>query len=149
MMHARSVKPRGTWVGAAADRVTLEYEDRCRRRIAMTGDGGLSFLLDLAVTTYLKDGDALLLDDGRLVEIRAEPENLLEIKARDRLHLMTLAWHLGNRHLPAQIEAERIVIRDDRVIAHMLEHQGARLKKVREPFNPEGGAYSAHHIHEH
>ncbi len=115
----------------------------------MIGEGGLSFLLDLAATTYLKDGDALLLDDGRLVEIKAEAENLLEIKGRDRLHLMTLAWHLGNRHLAAQIEPERIVIRHDPVIAHMLEHQGARLRKVREPFNPEGGAYSAHHGHEH
>lgn len=149
MMRARSVKPRGTWVGAPADRVTLDYEDRCRRRIAMISDGGLSFLLDLAATTHLKDGDALLLDDGRLVEIKAEAENLLEIKGHDPLHLMTLAWHLGNRHLAAQIEPERIVIRHDPVIAHMLEHQGARLRKVHEPFNPEGGAYSADHGHEH
>ncbi|WP_119271539.1 urease accessory protein UreE [Taklimakanibacter deserti] len=148
-MRAQSIKPKGTWSGTPADRVTLDYEDRCRRRIAMIGEGGLSFLLDLAATTYLKDGDALLLDDGRLVEIKAEAENLLEIKGRDRLHLMTLAWHLGNRHLAAQIEPERIVIRHDPVIAHMLEHQGARLRKVREPFNPEGGAYSAHHGHEH
>jgi urease accessory protein len=148
MLRAQSVKPRGTWAGAPADRVTLDYEDRCRRRIAMIGDGGLSFLLDLAATTYLKDGDALLLEDGRLVEIKAEAENLLEIKARDPLHLMTLAWHLGNRHLAAQIEPERIVIRNDPVIAHMLEHQGARLRKVHETFNPEGGAYSAHG-HEH
>ena len=116
----------------------------------MTSDGGLSFLLDLAATTTLKDGDALLLDDGRLVEVKAEPEDLLEIRGRDPLHLMTLAWHLGNRHLAAQIEPERIVIRRDSVIAHMLEHQGARLRKVHEPFNPESGAYVAHgHHHEH
>ena len=132
----------------AADKVTLDYEDRCRRRIAMKGDGGLPFLLDLAVTTHLKDGDALLLDDGRLVEIKAKAEDLLEIKGRDLLHLMTLAWHLGNRHLAAQIEPERIVIRHDPVIAHMLEHQDARVRKVHEPFNPEGGAYSAHAGHE-
>jgi urease accessory protein len=149
MMRARSVKPRGTWSSMPADQVSLDYEDRCRRRIAMTSDGGLSFLLDLAATTYLKDGDALHLEDGRLIEIKAEAEDLLEIKGRDPLHLMTLAWHLGNRHLAAQIEPGRIVIRRDPVIAHMLEHQGARLRKVREPFDPESGAYSAHAHHEH
>jgi urease accessory protein len=85
----------------------------------------------------------------RLVEIKAKAEDLLEIKGRDPLHLMTIAWHLGNRHLAAQIEPERIVIRHDPVIAHMLEHQGVRSRKVHEPFNPEGGAYSAHAGHEH
>jgi urease accessory protein len=148
-MRAQSVMPKGSWSGVAADKVTLDYEDRCRRRIAMKGDGGLSFLLDLAMTTHLKDGDALLLEDGRIIEIKAKAEDLLEIKSGDPLHLMTLAWHLGNRHLAAQIEPERIVIRHDPVIAHMLEHQGARLRKVHEPFNPEGGAYSAHVGHEH
>jgi urease accessory protein len=149
MMRAQSVKSKGTWSGMAADIVTLDYEHRCRRRIAMKGDGGLDILLDLAVTTFLKDGDALLLEDGRLVEVKAKLEDLLEIRGRDSLHLMILAWHLGNRHLAAQIEAARIVIRHDPVIAHMLEHQGARVRKVREPFDPEGGAYSAHAGHEH
>jgi urease accessory protein len=150
MIRARSIKPQGTWSGRPADRISLDYEGRCRRRIAMMGDGGLSFLLDLPTAATLKDGDALLLDDGRLIEIKAEPEDLLEIRGRDPLHLMTLAWHLGNRHLAAQIETERIIIRRDPVIAHMLEHQGARLRKVREPFNPESGAYVAHvHHHEH
>jgi urease accessory protein len=148
-MRAQSFQRKGLWAGKPADQVTLDYDDRCRRRIAMTGDAGLAFLLDLAETTYLKDGDALILDDGRLVEIKAKPEDLIEVRGRDPHHLMTLAWHLGNRHLAAQIEAERIVIRHDPVIAHMLEHQGARVKRVREPFNPEGGAYSADHTHGH
>jgi urease accessory protein len=141
-MRAQSVQRRGLWLGLPIDRVTLDYEERCRRRIAMTSDGGLAFLLDLAAATTLKEGDALVLEDGRFVEVKAKPEDLLEIRGRDPLHLMTLAWHLGNRHLAAQIEAERILIRHDRVIAHMLEHQGARLRQVREPFNPEGGAYA-------
>jgi urease accessory protein len=143
-MRAQSVQRRGLWLGLPVDKVTLDYEERCRRRIAMTGDGGLAFLLDLAAATALKEGDALVLEDGRFVEVKAKPEDLLEIRGRDPLHLMTLAWHLGNRHLAAQIEVERILIRHDRVIAHMLEHQGARLRQVREPFNPEGGAYAQH-----
>lgn len=149
MMRAQSFQRRGLWGGKPADQVTLDYDDRCRRRIAMTGDAGLAFLLDLAATTHLKEGDALVLDDGRLIEIKAKSEDLIEIRGSNPLHLMTLAWHLGNRHLAAQIEAERIVIRHDPVIAHMLEHQGARIRRVREPFNPEGGAYSADHTHGH
>lgn len=149
MMRAQSFQRRGLWGGKPADQVTLDYDDRCRRRIAMTGDAGLAFLLDLAATTHLKEGDALVLDDGRLIEIKAKSEDLIEIRGSNPLHLMTLAWHLGNRHLAAQIEAERIVIRHDPVIAHMLEHQGARIRRVREPFNPEGGAYSADHNHGH
>lgn len=148
-MRAQAVQRRGLWLGIPADRVTLDYDNRCRRRITMTGDEGLAFLLDLAAATYLKDGDALVLEDGRFIEVKARPEDLLEIKGRDPLHLMTLAWHLGNRHLAVQIEAERIVIRHDRVIAHMLEHQGARVRRVLEPFNPEGGAYAALHSHGH
>lgn len=148
-MRAQAVQRRGTWFGVAADRITLDYDDRCRRRIAMKSDAGLAFLLDLAGTAHLKEGDALVLDNGNFVEVRAKAEDLLEVQGRDFLHLTTLAWHLGNRHLAAQIEADRILIRRDPVIAHMLEHQGARVRRVQEPFNPESGAYSAHHGHEH
>lgn len=148
-MRAQEIQRRGMWQGAPADRITLDYDDRCRRRFAMKSDTGLTFLLDFATTAYLRDGDALVLDDGRLVEIRAKREELLEIRGRDALHLTALAWHLGNRHLAAQIEAERIVIRFDPVIAHMLGHQGARVRRVLEPFHPESGAYAGHHGHEH
>jgi urease accessory protein len=63
--------------------------------------------------------------------------------------LSRLAWHLGNRHLPAQLEAERILIREDHVIAAMLEGLGARLRRVHEAFMPELGAYAAQDGHGH
>ncbi|QIG49532.1 urease accessory protein UreE [Nordella sp. HKS 07] len=148
-MRALEIQRHGTWAGPPSDRITLDFDDRCRRRIAMKSDGGLSFLLDLAAPPYLREGDAVVLEDGRLVEVRVKSEELAEIRGRDPWHLTTLAWHLGNRHLAAQIEADRILIRHDPVVAHMLEHQGARVTRVREPFSPEGGAYLAHHGHEH
>lgn len=148
-MRAQAIRRQGTWAGAPADRITLDYDDRCRRRIAMKGDAGLEFLLDLAASAYLKQGDALVLDDGRLIEIGAKAEELLEVRGRDAPHLTALSWHLGNRHLAAQIESDRILIRHDPVIAHMLEHRGARVRRVLEPFNPESGAYAGHHGHEH
>jgi urease accessory protein len=129
--------------------VTLDHDGRYRRRIAMTGDRGLRFLLDLPRTVHLKQGDGLVLEDGRIVEVRAKPEELLEVRGCDRPHLLRLTWHVGNRHLSAQIEEGRILIRRDHVIAHMLEHQGARLREVVEPFDPEGSAYAEGHSHEH
>ena len=122
----------------------LDFDDRHRRRMAMTGTRGLEFLLDLENAVALRGGDALVLEDGRLVEVVAAPEPLLEIRGHDPHHLIRVAWHLGNRHLPAQISADRILIRDDHVIIDMLKGMGAEVRKVKAPFDPEGGAYGQH-----
>ena len=111
----------------------------------MWGEDGLAFLLDLQDATALRHGDGLVLDDGRIVEVRARPEPLLEVRGRDGQHLARLAWHLGNRHLPAAIETSRILIRPDHVIAAMLAGLGAAVTPVEAPFDPEGGAYAAGH----
>ena len=114
----------------------------------MKGGSGLAFLLDLAESTVLRHGDGLVLEDGRIVEVRAKPEPLLEVRGRHAQHLARLAWHLGNRHLPAAIEASRILIRPDHVIAAMLVGLGATVTEVGAPFDPEGGAYAgSHHTH--
>ena len=66
-----------------ADTVVLDFDDRHRRRMAMTGTRGLEFLLDLENAVALRGGDALVLEDGRLIEVVAAPEPLLEIKGAD------------------------------------------------------------------
>jgi urease accessory protein len=76
--------------------------------------------------------------------VKAAEEDLVEVRGRDAAAFARLAWHLGNRHLPAQIEGERILIRDDHVIIDMLKGLGAEVRKVRAPFDPEGGAYGQH-----
>jgi urease accessory protein len=145
MLRAVSVSRSGSWSGTAADRVELDHDARHRRRIAMEGEGGLAFLLDLPQTERLRDGDGLVLEDGRIVEVRARPEPLLEVRGRDPRHLLTLAWHLGNRHLAAQIEADCILLRRDPVIADMLRGLGAELAEVEAAFDPEPGAYGHSH----
>jgi urease accessory protein len=127
------------------DAVRLDHDARHRRRIAMEGEGGLAFLLDLPQAERLRDGDGLVLEDGRIVEVRARPEPLLEVRGRDPRHLLTLAWHLGNRHLAAQIEADRIHIRRDPVIADMLRGLGAEVAEIEAAFDPEPGAYGHSH----
>ena len=151
-MRAMSVKAAATWFGSAADTVVLDYDDRHRRRVTMKGTRGVTFLLDLPETASLRNGDALLLEDGRLVEVVAAPELLLEVRGHDPQHLTRLAWHLGNRHVPTQTFAKALRIRRDHVLEDMLRRLDARIVEVEAPFDPEGGAYttpSARHHHNH
>ena len=138
------VLPAKAWSGVAIDRVVLDYDGRHRRRIVLTGSSGAEYLLDLAEATHLRHGDGLVLSGGGILLVVAKPEPLLEVRAASPEALLKLAWHIGNRHLAASLQADRILIRRDHVIAHMLEHQGAKVREVEEPFDPEGGAYHDH-----
>jgi urease accessory protein len=142
MIRATQLRAQHRWTQAPADTVVLDFDDRHRRRMAMTGTRGLEFLLDLENAVALRGGDALVLDDGRLVEVVAAPEPLLEIRGNDPHHLVRLAWHLGNRHLPTQIMAKGLRIRRDHVIEAMVKGLGARVIEIEAPFDPEGGAYA-------
>jgi urease accessory protein len=147
MIRATKVQPQHRWTQPPADTVVLGFDDRHRRRFAMTGTRGLEFLLDLEVAVALRGGDALMLEDGRLIEVVATPESLAEIRCKDAHHLVRVAWHLGNRHLPTQITARGLRIRRDHVIEDMVRGLGARVIEIEAPFDPEGGAYADGHAH--
>jgi urease accessory protein len=142
MIRATRVQGQHNWKEAAADTIVLGFDDRHRRRMAMTGTRGLEFLLDLENAVALRGGDALVLEDGRLIEVVAAPEPLAEIRCNDPQHLVRVAWHLGNRHLPTQIMAKGLRIRRDHVIEAMVKGLGARVIEIEAPFDPEGGAYA-------
>src|SRR6202790_3957650 len=142
MIRASQVRPQYRWTQAPADTVVLDFDDRHRRRVAMTGTRGLEFLLDLENATVLRGGDALVLDDNRLIEVVAAPEPLIEIRGADPHHLVRIAWHLGNRHLPTQIMPKGLRIRRDHVMEAMVKGLGARVIEIEAPFDPEGGAYA-------
>ena len=134
--------------------ITLDETARRRRRMRMVSDrmangATVAFLLDLPQAQLLRHGDGLLLDDGRIIEVRAEPEALMEIRGRDARHLLSLAWQIGNRHLAAEITAETIRIRRDHVIREMLVGLGASVEDIEAPFDPEGGAYGGAHADHH
>jgi urease accessory protein len=150
--RAQQVLRSGTWRAAdAVDRVVLDADERFRRRILLTGEGGLTFLLDFAEATPLRDGDGLKLDDGTIVAVAAKPEPLVEVAADDgAAGLARLAWHLGNRHTEVQIVGDRLRMRHDHVLEHMLIGLGAVLAPLEAPFEPERGAYHQHgHGHSH
>ena len=124
--------------GPSADaHVALDYDARLLRRKRLTTAGGEDFLADLPETVSLDHGDRLLLDDGRQIEVIAAPEPLAAITG----DLPRLAWHIGNRHTPCQIEGARLLIRRDPVLEDMLRHLGATLEGIEAAFTPEGGAY--------
>lgn len=149
--RATRVAPPGSFTADAE--VMLDFDDRYRRRKRYETAGGIPFVLDLAEAQVLREGDGLILDDGRVILVRAAEEPLVEIRAHNAAEMIRLAWHLGNRHLPAELQEHRILIREDHVIEQMLRGLGAHIQKVRAPFNPEGGAYGEHnrsaHQHHH
>jgi len=146
-----AVRRAGFWNPAsAADIVVLDAGDRHRRRIALTGERGTQFLLDLDEAVALRDGDGIMLDDGRIVLVTGQAEPLAEIAARTPLEFVRLAWHLGNRHTDVQISGDRIRIRRDHVLEQMVAGLGAKVMSVDAPFDPEPGAPQGHdHGHDH
>ena len=141
-LQAHRILRAGDWpsaeLPAAADRIRLGYAERFLRRKRLRSEGGIAFLLDLPRATALEPGDALLLADGRGVEVQAAEELLLAVAGPD---LARLAWHIGNRHTPCQIEADRLLIAEDHVLEAMLKGLGATVTRVSCCFRPEGGAY--------
>ena len=126
----------------------LDADERHRRRITLTGEGGTAFLLDLPHATALKDGDGLVLNDGAIVGVAGKPERLVEIAAASPHELARLSWHIGNRHTDVQVVGDKLRIRRDHVLEDMLRGLGARLTPIEAPFDPEHGAYGHHH-HDH
>ncbi len=141
----QSVRHHGHWSGAT-DCVALTYDERFLRRKVLTTLKGQPVLVDLSKTTSLAHGDALELEDGTLVEVRAAQEELLEIRGDD---LTRLAWHIGNRHTPCQIEDGKLLIQRNHVMQDMLHKLGANVAEITAPFTPEGGAYGHGRTHGH
>src|SRR5215470_12331285 len=134
MRRACEIRTAGSWNAATAiDRVVLDANERHRRRIALTGERGTAFLLDLPQATALKDGDGLVLEDGAIVRVAGKAEPLLEITAASPQELVRLAWHIGNRHTEVQVVGDTLRIRRDRVLEDMLRGLGARLTSIEAP----------------
>jgi urease accessory protein len=150
MKRASAVRPSGQWDKALAiDCVVLDAAERHRRRVVLTGERGTTLLLDLPHAITLRDGDGLVLDDGTLVRVEGKPEPIIEIAATNAIELARLAWHLGNRHTDVQVVGATLRIRRDHVLEAMLIGLGARLTPIEAPFDPEAGAYTPEHRHDH
>ncbi len=145
MRRAVEHHPRGRWPEQeAAGGVSLAFDDRHRRRLKLETVEGEALLLDLPEAVAMAEGDGLRCADGGWVRVTARPEPVLRIAAAAPELVARLAWHLGNRHTPADIRVDAILIRPDHVLAEMLRNLGGTVTEAVEPFQPEGGAYSGH-----
>jgi len=145
MLTAHIIHRKGQWSAVPKHKLLLDYEGRFLRRKTVSTEDGADILIDLAETVSLNHGDALELTFGDLVEVSAAPEPLLKVTG----DLVRLAWHIGNRHTPCQIEADHLLIRADHVMADMLAKLGAEARPLIAPFTPEGGAYGHGRTHSH
>ena len=145
MRRAVEHRPRGHWPEReAAGCVSLGFDDRHRRRLRLETTAGEPVLLDLPRAAAMAGGDGLRCADGSWIGVAARPEPVLRVAAATPELAARLAWHLGNRHTPAEIRADAILIRPDHVLAAMLRNLGGEVAESVEPFQPEGGAYSGH-----
>ena len=134
---------------SAIDSVILKTDQRRLQTAHLTGVNGTAIGLMLPEPVFLRNGDALELDDGSFVDVVVEAEPLVEIRGKDLTHLARLAWHLGDRHVPVQMLNNRIRMRRDAALEALLESLGARLIVIEAPFDPEGGAYASRVAHDH
>ena len=138
--------------GASAvpvDSVLLKADQRRIQTAHLTGVNGTAIGIMLPEPVLLRNGDALELDDGSIVDVVFEPEPLVEIRGKDLTHLARLAWHLGDRHVQVHIFPNRLRMRADATLEAMLKELGARLTAIEAPFEPEGGAYASRPAHDH
>ena len=133
--------------GAIADTLLLDYDQRRAPDGILTGLKGTQVEIAIAQSESLATDDCLILEDGRLIEIVARPEPLLEVRAADVAGMARLAWHLGDRHIPAELHERRLRVRRDaateKLLASLVTSLGAKVTAIEAPFEPEGGAYAA------
>ena len=127
------------------DTLALGHRDRAINGVSVRATGGLELAISLDKATTLNDGDALKLEDGMLVQIKAAPESLLEIRAGNPLRLVRLAWHLGGHHVPAEMTADALYVPNDAALGELVRGQGCSMTVVERPFQPEAEVhYHAH-----
>ena len=128
------------------DTITLTYHERFIRRKKLVSDNKFEFLVNLPETISLQENTAFVLENGSFILIKYAKEPLVEIVGEN---LMKIIWHIGNRHIPCQIELDRLLIQDDKVIEELIIKLGGTIKKIYEEFCPEGGAYGLGRTHGH
>jgi urease accessory protein len=136
--------------GEIVDTVLLKFEDRVKQQGFVFGGKGICVEFDFPAPPLLRTDDLLVLDDGRLVEVVADVEPVLEVREKDFAKAARLVLALGNRHVPVQILANRLRLPPDPEIAQFLRERGFQPAMVMAPFEPEDGSAHGHdHGHHH
>jgi urease accessory protein len=134
---------------ARAPSASLDWDTRCRSRFEATDSTGRPLAVFLARGTVVRGGDALVVEDGSLVRVIAAEQPVMVVRAASALELLRAAYHLGNRHVALEVQADRLQLEPDHVLAGMLRRMRLEVSETLAPFEPEAGAYGASHSHEH
>ena len=132
-----------------APSVSLDWDVRQKSRFQVEDSSGRVLSVFLQRGHVVRGGDVLVADDGSLIRIEAAPQALLRITTCPQhgtpFDLVRAAYHLGNRHVPIELKPDHLQIEPDAVLADMLRSMHLIVNKVDAAFEPEGGAYGAHH----
>ncbi|MDO8790168.1 MAG: urease accessory protein UreE [Sulfuritalea sp.] len=133
----------------ATETLVLPFDTRCKSRLRTALASGEECGLFLERGRVLRGGDRLLANDGRVVEVVASPEALMEAVSGDPMLLTRAAYHLGNRHVAVHLLPGRVRFAADHVLGEMVRGLGLKLAEIVASFEPESGAYGAHGGHGH
>jgi urease accessory protein len=151
MLEIRSrfpLKPNAEYRVTVRGRLVLPFDLRQRSRLRATLTSGEEVAIVLPRGQVLRGGDWVVASDGRVIEVEAAREKVLHVLCASPNALTRAAYHLGNRHVPVQVGEGWLRIAADHVLERMLKGLGATLMETEAPFEPEAGAYGAHHRHD-
>lgn len=134
---------------AASERLELTFDTRCKSRLRTQLASGEECGLFLERGTVLRGGDKLLANDGRVVEVVAAPEKLMEAVSGEMLLIAKAAYHLGNRHVAVHLLPGKLRFTTDHVLGEMVRGLGLPVAEIEAPFEPESGAYGHAGAHPH
>ena len=135
----------------ATENLVLPFEQRCKTRLRTRLESGEEAGIFLERGAVLRGGDLLQANDGRIVEVKAAPEAVMEVRSGDPLALARAAYHLGNRHVAVQLAPGMLRFAKDHVLGEMVSGLGLDVVEALAAFEPESGAYGGHggHVHGH
>ena len=147
MLTINKLLPRGQSLAPALRRraatVELDWDTRQKSRFEATDSQGRRLGVFLPRGSVVRGGDVLVAEDGSLVVVQAAPQPVLEVRASEPFDLLRAAYHLGNRHVPLELQPEVLRLEPDHVLAQMLRQRGLQVAEAQAAFEPEAGAYAA------
>jgi urease accessory protein len=140
--------PRKAYKLEVKGRLELPFDSRQKSRLRARLASGEEVALMLPRGEILRGGDLVTASDGRVIEVVSQVEKVLHVEAKTPQELAKAAYHLGNRHVPVQVEETFLRIAEDHVLEEMLRKLGAKVSHLEAPFEPEAGAYAGGHQHD-
>lgn len=157
MLSASKIIPQGRGLAAVllkrAASVELDWDTRQKSRFEAEDSAGRRLGVFLARGTVVRGGDVLVCEDGSLVRVNAAPQPVMVVRTcaehGTATDLLRAAYHLGNRHVPVEVQADHLKLEPDHVLADMLRRMHLIVTETNAGFEPEGGAYGAEAAHAH